>query len=120
MKKPTRPTVQYGQTEPFPLLTEIAEEYSAQMSTADQHQQQKQGEGNYQNPHPRPRQPELQPREHPEELNQAAGEQQQKSPKGYPQPGAPPERALGLQHSAPQHVSQEEQHKEEKLQKAEL
>jgi len=58
MKKPTRPTVQYGQTEPFPILTEIAEEYSAQMLMADQHQQQKQGEGNYQNPRPLPHQDE--------------------------------------------------------------
>jgi hypothetical protein len=40
MKKPTRPTVQFSQAEPFPLLPEIAEEYSAQMLMADQHQQQ--------------------------------------------------------------------------------
>ena len=42
-KKPTWPTVQLGQAEPFPLLNELAEEYSVQMLTANQHQQQKQG-----------------------------------------------------------------------------
>ena len=116
MKKPTRPTVQYGQTEPFPLLTEIAEEYLAQMSTADQHQQQKQGEGNQ----PLPHQLEQQPRGSTTETTQVAEEQQQKCQRDYPQPGAPPERTPGPQHSVPQHVAQEEQHEEEKLQKAEL
>jgi len=90
------------------------------MLTADQHQQQKQGEGSYQKPHPLPHQLKKQPRGNTTETTQVADEQQQKCPRDYPQPGAPPERTPGPQHSVPQHVAQEEQHEEEKLQKAEL